>query len=133
MLAFLGVSYNMPGETTWAEKSDVYGLIPKLEQLLLRTHKDCDKVDAGTVLAFIRGNEKIERPEYAIIKQFIASTRHTIRIKNGQLRRGEKAVLLLYRFRLERNHRGIVPAFFWLLLQNPFTVRAMFDNRLRVR
>jgi glycosyltransferase involved in cell wall biosynthesis len=133
MLPFWGVSYNMPGETTWAEKSDVYGLIPKLEHLLLRTHKDCDEVDAGTVLAFIRGNEKIERPEYAIIKQFIASTRHTIRIKNGQLRRGEKAVLLLYRFRLERNHRGIVPAFFWLLLQNPFTVRAMFDNRLRVR
>jgi glycosyltransferase involved in cell wall biosynthesis len=133
MLPFYGVSYSMPGEAVWKEKSSVHGLDQKLEQLLLRTHKDCKDVDAGTVLAFIRGNEKIERPEYVIIKQFIASARHTIRIKNGQLRRGEKAVLLLYRFRLERNHRGIVPAFLWLLLQNPFTVRVMLVNRLRVR
>ena len=133
MLPIYGVSYSMPGEAVWKEKSSVHGLDQKLKQLLLRTHKDCKDDDAGTVLAFIRGNEKIERPEYVIIKQFIASARHTIRIKNGQLHRGEKAVLLLYRFRLERNHRGIVPAFLWLLLQNPFTVRAMFVNRLRVR
>ena len=133
MLPFLGVSYNMPGEAAWAEKSNVHGLNQKLEQLLLRTHKDCDAVDAGTVLAFIRGNEKIERPEHVIIKQFIASVRQTIRIQNGQLRRGEKAVLLLYRFRLERNYRGVVPALLWLFMQNPFTVRAMLFNRLRVR
>jgi glycosyltransferase involved in cell wall biosynthesis len=133
MLPFYGVSYNMPGETVWKEKSNVHGLDEKLERLMLRVHKETKGVDVRPILAFIRKNNRIDKPGYDVIKRFLATARQQMCRKDGKISRGEKAVLLLYRFRLERNHRGIVPAFLWLLLQNPFTVRAMFVNRLRVR
>jgi glycosyltransferase involved in cell wall biosynthesis len=133
MLPLYGVSYLMPGETVWKEKSIVHGLDEKLERLMLRVHKETKGVDVRPVLAFIRENNRIDKPGYDMIKRFLATARQQICRKDGKINRGENAVLLLYRFRLERNHRGIVPAFLWLLLQNPFTVRAMFVNRLRVR
>lgn len=133
MLPLYGVSYLMPGETVWKEKSIVHGLDEKLERLMLRVHKETKGVDVRPVLAFIRENNRIDKPGYDMIKRFLATARQQICRKDGKINRGENAVLLLYRFRLERNHRGIVPAFLWLLLQNPFTVRVMLVNRLRVR